>query len=99
MTPPIGSGARMPDPADDGVYYTPGHIADFASGTGSLSVGNPPFSAPTMRADLLSDEYRAPCTACDGRVTIHRIQQTSYGWAGVCTEHQAADGAEAERGA
>ena len=55
--------------------------------------------APTMRDDLLPDEYRATCPICDGRVTIHRIQQTSYGWAGVCTEHQAADGAEAERGA
>jgi len=63
MTPPIGSGARMPDPYQDD-------------------------QAPTMRADLLEDEFRAICTVCDGRVTIHRIQQTSYGWAGVCTEHE-----------
>ena len=65
MTPPIGSGARMPDPYQDD-------------------------QAPTMRADLLSDEYRSLCPECQ-RVTIHRIQQTSYGWAGVCTEHETVD--------
>lgn len=56
-------------------------------GSRELATYDPP---PTMRADLLPDEYRLFCPACGG-VTVHAIVCRDGRLVGECTEHTVGD--------